>query len=794
MENNIIVSTPDGFPNPLADKKTKESEAYTLAYAKAMYAQFGKFGLRAFWNDRDQYSILENYALGMQPIDKYKKLMDSWEDEPGKNSFLNINWSVLNLASKFVNIMVDKIVATGYDVQCSAIDPLALDAKRERAAKIRAVMEHKAWLTEMQIPLDPQELGFSPDMLPDHVDELEMFMAMNDKDKFAMNAEMAIDLHFTNNEFEQVRREYIRDSIIYGPMGVEARNDVNGNTRIKRINPKNTVVGNSKSEDFKNVAHGGYIEQMSFAELQAEAGSKFTQEQYEDIYKNYSALLGPTQSESTTSFYSGPYERSNERTVSVLKFYYKTGIKDTYVKKKDSRGNSRLYEQGPNTKEKEGQTIIRDVYEVVFEGHWIVNSNYLYNSGKMKDMEVDESAPCNTTIPLHIIWPNMLDGKGASILSYCIPVFDLIQNNWNNFQHMLAQIRPDGEAINVDALADIAFGAGGKKLTPKEILDLYYKRGTILFSGKGLDGTQNGNALPIIPLNNNNYGKAEGYLNNVFALINILRQITGMNEGVDASTPSPDALVGTMQMAAIGANSALSYIQTADRLMVKHIAESCIKLTQNAIRRGEVSGYIDSVGIGAVNYWSVNKDITQRQLGIKVIARPSEAEWREFYGRITMMADTGAISVSDLIVMQEMTNLKQARQYMAMVEKRRKREAMQMQQAQMEQQGELNKQSAMMTAQASQEALQMEMQLKASLIKMEMERELAVLDRKYGYDIQLKQMEMNQKADAATIQAKTKVVDTTLKNETSKSIADAKNLVNHAIAQSKNSTKEKASA
>lgn len=774
MENKGMSTSPDGFPNPLVDKKTKDSKEYILQYCRAMYAQFGKFGMRAFWNDRSNYDVLESYALGIQMIDKYKKRMDVWENEPGRNAYLNIDWQVINLASKFVNIIVDKIVGAGYDVECRAIDPLALEARKEKESKMRAVMEHQKWFEETGIALDPDALGFSPDMLPDHSDDLELHMAMNYKDLFSMNAEMAIDLHFTNNEFEQVRREYIRDSVIYGPKVVETINDSYGNTKIKRISPKTLIIGNSKSEDFKNTAHGGYIENMSFAELQAEAGSKFNQDEWDKIYKDYSTLMGSTQVDNWDLYRTGLYQNTNERMVSVMKFYYKTTIQNTYVKKNDKRGNARIYEQGPNTKEKEGQKLIKDSYEVVYEGKWIVGSNYIYDYGMLKDMQVDENNPCATKIPLHVIWPNMLNGRGSSILSYCIPVFDLIQINWLNFQNMLARIRPDGEAINIDALVDIAFGSGGTKLTPKENISMYYKTGSFFFSSKSLDGNQNGNALPVIPLNNNNAAKAEVYLNNVFSLINVLRQITGMNEGVDASTPGPKALVGTMEMAAAGANSAIGYLFTADKLMVKHIAESCIRLTQNAIRRGDISGYVSSVGMGAVNFWKVNKDITQRQLGIKIVPRPTEAEWSDFYTRISGMAEKGLITASDLIVMQEMTNLKQARQYLSMVERRRKRAEAQQQQMLMEQQAALNQQAAQATAQSNQQAIELEMRLKAQLLQLEKEKNIEEMNVKYGYEMQLMQMQMSQKEDAANTQSRTKIIDTALKSEAARKIAEEK--------------------
>lgn len=95
-----------------------------------------------------------------------------------------------------------------------------------------------------------------------------------------------------------------------------------------------------------------------------------------------------------------------------------------------------------------------------------------------------------------------------------------------------------------------------------------------------------------------------------------------------------------------------------------------------------------------------------------------------------------------------------------------RKEAQQQQQAAIEQQGQVNQQSTMVTEQAKQQTLQMEIQLKSELAKMERETQLKVLDRKYGYDIQLKQMEMQQKTEAADTAARAKIVDTALKNQT----------------------------
>ncbi len=767
MATDLTTGGAYGFPDPLADKKTKDSKEYILQYGKAMYYNFNTHGLRILSNSKAKYRNLANYYLGLQTLDKYKKLMNGTnEDEPGKRSYLNIDWQVLNVANKFVNIMVDKIVSTGYDVELESIDPLAIDMKKDMEYTMKTVMELKEWIAEMGIKLNPEQLGFDPELLPDHSDELQIHIDMNIKERFAMEGEMAISLHMNNNDFEQVRKEYIRDGVIYGIHCVETRNDRNGNTKIKRFSPETVIVSNSKSEDFKDVTYGGYIERMSFQELQTSAGSEFTEEEYIDIFKNCGTTVGNITNDMQFPFVPNISQNVGEKMISVMKGYYKVDIQNTYVKKKDSRNNDRLYSTGNNTKEKEGQKLIKDSYEVVYEFRWIIGSNYIYEYGMLQDMEVSPNNPCATRIPLHVIYPNMINGLSNSILHYCLPILDQINIAWYQFQHMMSKIIPDGPAINQDALADIALGKGGKKSSPLEILDLYNQTGALIYSSKGLDGLQNGNALPIIPMKNGNHEKALSHLNNVFTMINILRQITGLNEGVDASTPSTKALVGTTELAISGANSALGFLFGSDKLMVKHIAESLLLLTQSAVRYGNVSGYVDSIGIGSVKFWEINKDITLRQFGMKVVTRPSAQEWTELYQHLQGMLDKGILNYSEYSVIREMTNLKQARKYMAVVERRKKKEEAAQQQSMMEQQGQLNQQSVMTAEQAKQQTLQLEIQLKSALLDKERDTQIAVLDRKYGYDIQLKQMEMQQKSEASDTAARTNVVETSLNNQT----------------------------
>ncbi len=90
-------------------------------------------------------------------------------------------------------------------------------------------------------------------------------MNLYDKDEMAMEAELAIELAKQNNNFGQVRKEYLTDTVYLGICAVEEINNNEGVTKIKRISPESLVVGNSKSEDFKDISHAGYVENITFA-------------------------------------------------------------------------------------------------------------------------------------------------------------------------------------------------------------------------------------------------------------------------------------------------------------------------------------------------------------------------------------------------------------------------------------------------------------------------------------------------------------------------------------------------
>jgi hypothetical protein len=760
------------FPDPNESPKKKGEKSYILKYGKAMYYQFNKYGTKLFFNNKTEYKKLAAYAQGNQPIDVYKKRLDCWENEQeGGSVFVNINWQILKVANKFINLVTGKLNQQEYDIVATPVDPLSVSKRQEKLNMMKAYIENRQFLQSLGITMAPDFLGFDPSKVPDDLDQLEMYMAMHEKEEMAMQAEMAALLVMSQNDFSGIREEYLRDLIIYGIGAVEVRNEKSGKTKVQRIAPDSLIAGNSHSPDHKDINHAGYVKNITFTELKAAAGTQFSEEDYKTIYEKHATRFNVSDSVPYNSFLND--NQSEEKLVTTLRFYYKTTNTYRYEKKKDSRGNKRLYpttdKKGKSKEYKEKyldtgeREIINDTYEVVYEGTWIVGTDYIYNYGPLQDMEVSPENYNEARIPIHIYAPGMLNGRVISVAEACIPIFDEIQINWLQYQNVIGRFIPDGHALDLDAMVSAPLGKGGKAMTPKQMIQMFYKTGTYVYRGGAMVG-QNGNGKPIDTIKSSDLTNAEKFLGNIVTLLNLLNEIIGLNDATNASTPNPDVLVGTQKFSFMATENALDYLKKGDKAIFQHVAESCVKMTQLAVKRGQVSGLINSLGNLTAKFWEVNKDLSLCEVGIGIEPRPTQEEWQDFYIKADTALKTGSITLDDYALCKDFKNLKQAWRYLAIKDKQRKAEAQKMNEDNIKLQSEQNAQAGIAIEKAKQETIVLENKLQTErevlLKKMDME----ILQKKIEGELMLRGIDAQVKSDNNIREQETKVLVNTQNN------------------------------
>lgn len=721
------------FPSPLIDPKDK-GEDFIMQYGKAMYHTFKRSGFKMFYNNRPGYREEILFAQGNQSVDQYKQRLDCWEDQD--QSYLNLDWQILNLCSKFVNIVQGKLNKVDFNILITAIDALAIDQKKDYLAKVQAYKELQAWAQAKDIAISKDFVGVEQLPIEMENDELEIFMNMSLKHRWAMSMEKAINAVLNSNDFSHTKKEVIWDLIVLGVGVIKVTEKKDGSLEIEKCNPENIIVSNASNEKFKNVQHVGEVKTMTPEEYFARCGNIYTPEQKEDILKNHLKKFSQT---NTNEPYNGGSIANNQiGMLEVLDFVFFSEDQMVHEKKKDRRGNPKVYRKKYNYPSKmsmeeyeetyEGEReVIKTSYDNLYKGLWLIGSEYLCDYGPVSNINrKDNLVDC--FFPYILIAPNMQHGVTTSMVRQMIPVLNFIQLNWLKYNDAIAKAKPKGAGIDLDALESIALGKGGKNFTPKQAIDLWEKKGIVVFRGKNIakDGA---NRKPIEEIENGMAADAGRFFENIVGGINLLRDITGLNEVTDASSPDPKLLKSVAEAAMAGTNNAVDHLYHGINQIYQDLCRQLSVAIVNGIKNGSTE-LEDSIGGATTRFFGDNSEITAHKYGIKIENKPSQDEWNGFYGELQIALQNQTIDASDAAFCREIDNLKEARQYLIVRERKKADRMAQAEQAKIEQAAQANQQAAQATIEMQKQATQIEIDGKIRLEQEKRATALAVEEQK----------------------------------------------------------------
>jgi len=237
--------------------------------------------------------------------------------------------------------------------------------------------------------------------------------------------------------------------------------------------------------------------------------------------------------------------------------------------------------------------------------------------------------------------------------------------------------------------------------------------------------------------------------------LDMIRQVTGLNEARDGSTPDPNSLVGVQKLAALNSNTATRHILQGSLYITKTLAEAL------AIRTADILQYSDfkdefAMQIGKYNVAIIEeiKNLYLHDFGIFIEMSPDEEEKAMLEANIQMALSQKDISLEDAIDIREIHNLKMANQLLK-VKRKAKQDAEQQQQMQQQQmQAQMQMQQQQAAAQAEMQKVQMEMegkmQLKQAEIGFEIEKmkneatlKSQLMAEEFQYNMQIKGMEQS---------------------------------------------------
>jgi hypothetical protein len=198
-----------------------------------------------------------------------------------------------------------------------------------------------------------------------------------------------------------------------------------------------------------------------------------------------------------------------------------------------------------------------------------------------------------------------------------------------------------------------------------------------------------------------------------------IREITGLNELTDGSTPNPKTLVPVAKMAYEATNNALYGIISAEKKLLFNLAEALVIRTQQAIRRGPVQGFIPSVGKGTVEFIKLSPEIDDRDYGIMLEDVPDEEQKMRLKEQLAIKQKEGMLTPADVIYIESIDNLKQAEEVLSHRLKKREELLHQREMQKITENHKGQQESNLQAVQLETEKLQHEYQLKMQLVSHE---------------------------------------------------------------------------
>jgi hypothetical protein len=728
------------FPDPLASSEEKQGREYGLNYAKAIYNQWGKIDQQnsAYGNRRKTFEKNRRYANGTQDTAIYRSLLTSLDPNNGDGSMLNLDFTPVPILPKFVRIVVNKILSLNPYPNLEAVDPLSSSEKDMEKKKVEFSVKSKKALQGLKEGLGV-EINGDPDSIPDTLEEAEIFMGTNVKASSEIAAQIATNLTLTWNDFnESILRRCVNDLAVLGIAVVKRDNDPQYGLKTEYVDPSNFIHSFTEDPNFGDLVYAGQVKHVPIQELKRMAGDQFTEEQYKTIAQRAQKKYGYDAGKLTQSSYDKVNNVSrfgyDEYMIEILDFEF-MGVDCEYYESKESRyGNVGFYAKGERYKAPTSSVFNREITKLetssVYGGCYILGTDFLFNYGKKNNMPRNIHDISRTNLSYSVCATNLLDMMPKSMVDSCIGFADQLQLTHLKIQQAVAKAKPDGIIIDIEGLENVQLGRGGE-LQPLDLHDIYEQTGVFYYRSKNPEGGFQNPPIREIGNSIRNINELIGLYNHYLRMI---RDATGINEVMDASTPKSDSLVGVRQQALAAANNAIYDITNSSMVLYKKVCSDIVKCVQ-VIHPESVlyKIYENAVGKENMSVLSSFRNLAMYNFGVTVVKDMEEAERQYLEQNIQVALGQREIDLEDAIAVRQLKDLGQAERLLIVRRKKRMATNQQIAQQNSAQQAQVQQQSAQAASQARQQELQMEAQLKAQEMQLKAQLEAQLEQVKHGF-------------------------------------------------------------
>ena len=688
---NIYTNTNSPFPSQVVSDAEKASLKYGKQVAQAIEQEWfsqGRTSGNRYLTNWNNFHMLRSYARGEQSIQKYK-------DELAINgdlSYLNLDWKPVPILSKFVDIVVNGISSKSYDIKAYAQDPESIKKRTDYASKIYEDMLSDEYLANLKNVLG-LDLYQSPDpgIIPETTEELELHMQLSYKQSVEIAEEEAISSVLAQNKYDLIRRRLNMDLTVCGIAAAKTSFNTAEGITVDYVDPAYMVYSYTEDPNFEDIYYVGELKSITIPELKKEFPHISEEElkRIQEMPGNRSYITG-----------WGDYDAN---TVQVLYFDYKTYHNQVFKIKQTDQGLVKAIEK-PDTFNPPESDMFERVgrsIEVLYSGAKVLGTDTMLKWELAENMSRPYADTTKVKMNYAICAPRMYKGRIESLVSKCTGFADMIQLTHLKLQQVISRMVPDGVYLDMDGLAEVDLG-NGTNYNPAEALNMYFQTGSIVGRSLTQEGDMNPGKVPIQELSaSTGQGKINSLISTYQYYLQMIRDVTGLNEARDGSLPDRNTLVGLQKLAANASNVATRHIVQSSLYLTLKLAENISLKVADALEFPLTKASLqNSISTYNIKTLSEVVNLNLHDFGIFLELEPDEEEKQQLEANIQVALQAGNIDVEDAIDLRGIKNLKLANQMLKVKRKQKAKQDQANQQANIAAQSEAQAAAAEKTAMA----------------------------------------------------------------------------------------------
>ena len=318
----------------------------------------------------------------------------------------------------------------------------------------------------------------------------------------------------------------------------------------------------------------------------------------------------------------------------------------------------------------------------------------------------------------------------------------------------MSRMVPDGVYLDADGLAEVDLG-NGTNYNPQEALNMFFQTGSVIGRSLTQEGDLNPGKVPIQEITSGSGGnKIQALITNYNYYLQMIRDVTGLNEARDGSLPDKNALVGVQKLAAANSNTATRHILQGGLYLTTEVAEALsLRISDILEYSPTADAFIHAIGSHNVALLDEMSELHLHDFGIFINLAPDEEEKMKLENNIQQSIAAGNIDLEDAIDIRDIKNIKLANKLLKVRREQKLKRDQLIQQQNIAAQAQANAQAQQVAAQAEVQkqqslvAVNSELEMIKSKLKQteragEVEAKLMLMEREFQYNMQLKGMEV----------------------------------------------------